>query len=497
MDARQRIAEFEAELAAKDAQLAAQEAQLAAKDARIRELEQQVEVLMEQVAKLTKQVETLTEKLGQNSRNSHLPPSSDPPGSAGKAKRGTKRAKSKRKRGGQPGHRGSWRELVPPEQVNEGVELYPEACENCWAPLPKEPEANPKRHQHIEVPPIRPYTTEYRRHAVRCSGCGHRTRAPYDAEVIPASPYGPRLMATIAMLTGIYHVSRRSAAKLLSDLLGVRISLGAVSAVEERVSRAVEPAVAEAWTRVEGAEVKHTDGTSWSQASKACALWTLATTAATVFKIIKNGTRATLEPLYGSLRGILVSDRAKALGFWAMERRQVCWAHLLRKFVSFSERAGPAGRYGRELLAYTGILFEYWHDYKAGKLDKATFRAWTAPLRIQVEYLLMRAANAKIDRLSGSCADMLAFKAALWTFIDHEGVEPTNNHAERELRAFVLWRRRSFGTQSDRGNLYAERLMTVGHTARKQNKDILAFLTACCEAHLAGEVPPSLFSAAA
>ena len=244
-------------------------------------------------------------------------------------------------------------------------------------------------------------------------------------------------MGMIALLTGVYHVSRRKTAKLLSDLVGVPISLGAISAVEARVSDAVKPAVDEAWTRVEGGAVKHTDGTSWLKAGTLLALWTIATTAATVFKIVTDGSRATLEPLYGALRGILVSDRAKALGFWAMERRQICWAHLLRKYVSFSERTGPSAAFGRDLLNYTGILFEYWHDYKAGKLDRATFRAWMGPVRAQVEDLLERAVASNVAGLAGSCADILAHKAALWTFVDRDDVEPTNNHAERELRAFV------------------------------------------------------------
>jgi transposase len=475
LDAQQRIAELEATLEAKDAQIVA---------------------LLAQVGALTRQVAELTQKLAQNSRNSHLPPSSDPPGSGGKAGHGGK-PKSQRRRGGQRGHRGTRRTLVPPEQVNEIVDLYPAECENCWKALPEIPDTNAKRYQVTEVPPILPHTTEVRRHAVACPCCGHKTRAAYDEDVIPASPFGPRLMSIIALLTGAYHVSRRKTATLLSDLVGVPISLGAISAVEARVADAVKPAVDEAWTRVEGASVKHTDGTSWLKAGTLLALWTIATAAATVFKIVTDGSRATLEPLYGALHGILVSDRAKALGFWAMDRRQICWAHLLRKAVSFSERDGPSATFGRDLLNYIGIMFEYWHDYKAGKLDRATFRAWMAPVRAQVEALLVRAAASNIDRLSGSCADILAHKAALWTFVDHDGVEPTNNHAERELRAFVLWRKRSFGTQSDRGNLFAERLMTVVHTARKQGQDVLGFLTGCCEASAAGTRAPSLFVAAA
>jgi transposase len=283
LDAQQRIAELEVVVAAKDAQIVV--------------LKEQVATLMATVAALTKQVAELTEKLAQNSRNSHLPPSSDPPGSAGKPGHGGK-PKSARRRGGQRGHRGTRRTLVPQEQVNEIVDLYPAECENCWKALPEIPDTHAKRYQVTEVPPILPHTTEVRRHAVACPCCGHKTRAAYDENVIPASPFGPRLMSIVALLTGAYHVSRRKTATLLSDLVGVPISLGAISAVEARVADAVKPAVDEAWTRVEGASVKHTDGTSWLKAGTLLALWTIATAAATVFKIVTDGSRATLEPLY-------------------------------------------------------------------------------------------------------------------------------------------------------------------------------------------------------
>jgi transposase len=483
----QQIADLEAQLRARDEQLRARDEELRARDDRIASLEQHV-------ATLAKQVADLSAKLGQNSSNSHRPPSSDSPDERRKRKDKSK-PKGNRKRGGQQGHGGAHRELLPPEKVNKVVDLYPPECESCWKPLPQVPDPAPKRYQQIEVPPIEPYTTEWRRHKVTCPHCGYKTRAAYDEETIPASPFGPRLMAIIALVTGIYHLSRRKASGLLTDVLGVRVSLGALSAVEARVSDAVQAAVDMAWERVGQAGVKHTDGTSWYQAGISMALWTIATTTATVFKIVADSAKDTLKPLYGTLHGILVSDRAKALNFWAMARRQICWAHLLRKFVSFSERDGPAGAFGTQLLEYTGVVFEYWHDYKAGKLDRETFARWMVPVRHQVEALLAQAVAADLAALSGSCADVLEHKAALWTFVDHDGVEPTNNHAEREIRAFVMWRKRCFGTQSARGNTFAENLMTVAHTARKQKKNVLAFLTECCEAQRDQAPTPSLFDA--
>jgi transposase len=262
------------------------------------------------------------------------------------------------------------------------------------------------------------------------------------------------------------------------------------------VSEAVAPAVDEAWAQVQQAAVKHADATSWLQSGALRSLWTIATTVATVFKIAINGSAEMVKPLFGACQGILVSDRGSVFSFWAMDRRQICWAHLLRKFISFSERDGPARQFGQDLLDYTVLIFQYWHDLRAGKIDRETFRAWMSPVRTQVEDCLRRAVAAGIEQLSGSCADVLAHQQALWTFVDREDVEPTNNHAERELRAFVLWRKRSFGAQSDRGNLFAERLMTVAHTARKQNKNVLAFLTACCRAERLRVPSPSLFAPA-
>ncbi|HHK41774.1 MAG TPA: IS66 family transposase [Planctomycetaceae bacterium] len=442
------------------------------------------------IAELERAVTELRELLGRNSKNSNKPPSSDPPGSS--AKRRILKPKGKRKRGGQKGHRGSRRELVPVDEVDRFVELYPAECESCWQPLPKTPDVFAKRYQQVELEPHAPVVTEYRRHAVVCA-CGYKTRATYDASVIPQRAFGPRLTSVVALLTGVYHLSRRQTVRLLQELLGVRMSLGSVSAIERRVSEAIKPQVDEVLMVARAAEVKHTDGTSWRRSAALWSLWTLATAAVTVFKIVANGKRDTLKGLLGNTSGILVSDRATALKFWPMERRQVCWAHLLRKFVSFSERDGPTGESGKELLDYATLLFTYWGKFRRGELSREALLTQMAPVRPLFEAALERAVAMKMRGLSGSCADLLQHRQALWTFLDNEDVEPTNNHAERELRSFVLWRRRSFGTQSEHGDRFAERIMTVAHTARKQGRDILTFLHACCT-HSRGHATPSLFA---
>jgi transposase len=221
-------------------------------------------------------------------------------------------------------------------------------------------------------------------------------------------------------------------------------------------------------------------------------LWTMASAAATVYQIFIDGCRDTIRPLFGPRIGILISDRATVFSFWSMSQRQICHAHLLRKFVAFSERDGTAGSIGRELLECTSLLFEYWHGFKDGLLTRQELQYWLRPVRRHIEQLLERGERSDIERFAGACADILAHRDALWTFVTHEGVEPTNNHGELELRDFVLWRKRSFGSQSERGERFAERMMTAVRTARKQGKDVLDFVVASITAHIDGTASPRL-----
>jgi transposase len=480
------IEELKAALAARDADLAARQADLAAREADLAVRDARIAILEAELA-------TLRELVGQNSSNSNKPPSSDPPGTGAKAPR-KKKAKGRR-RGGQRGHQGSHRALLPPEQMDAFEDHFPCACESCHAALPQVPDPGARRYQHTDLGRDGVFRTEHRRHRVKCRECGHKTWAKYE-DAIPRYPFGPGLMSAVVLLTGVYHLSRRKTACLLWELLGVRISVGAVSRIEKRMSEAVAPAVDEAWEHARDAGVKHADGTSWLRAGVMLSLWVVATAAVTVFKVLADGQGNTLRSkLFVKVCGILVSDRATALKFWVMHRRQICWAHLLRKFIGFSERDGPVASLGKELLDFTGVVFQYWSDFREGKFGRPQLRAFMAPVRLQFEELLERAVAKGEKGFSGSCADILEHREALWTFIDREGVEPTNNHAERELRGFVLWRKRSFGAQSERGDQFAERLMSVAHTARKQRRDVLAFLTDCADAWLRKAEAPSLLAA--
>ena len=500
-----RVAELEARVAqvAELEARVARVAELEARVARVAELEEEVAALREALAssvsknrELTAQLEVMLEKLRQDSSNSHKPPSSDGPGAAGrKGRRG--KSKSKRKRGGQKGHRGARREMFEPGEVDTVVDLFPLRCSGCGYALPETPDRAPSRHQMVDLDLGRRHVTEWRRHDVCCPRCGTYTQADYDPAVIPASPFGPRLCATVVLLTGVYHLSRRQTARLFREVFGVPISVGSVSNIEARMTPALKPAAEEAARHVDDAPVKYADATTWLRAGVTMSLWTIASAGASVFRIFVDGKRRTIELLFGKRTGILVSDRASVFNFWVMVMRQVCWAHILRKFVAFSQRAGPAGRIGRALVDCTVLMFEYWHAFKAGALTRDELQTWMRPVQRHMEALLERAACANIPRLSGSCANILEHREALWTFLTHEGVEPTNNHAEQELRRFVMWRKNSYGCQSERGLRFAERMMTVVHTLRKQGLNVLGFLVRTLRAQQNGAPVPSLFAAAA
>jgi transposase len=435
-------------------------------------------------------VADLQEQLNRHSGNSSKPPSSDSPSQREKNRQKRKRREKKRRRGGQPGHEGYCRQWIPDDEVEAIEEHYPSHCENCWQAVPKVACGMPTRFQVTELTGKGGVeVTEHRYHEVRCS-CGYVTKA--SMAEMPSSAFGPRLSCTVAMLTGVFHLSRRQTQQLLLDLFGITISLGSISNIEARMSRLLKASHEQAKSAADQAAIKHTDGTSWRRAGCPLQLWTVATTAVTVFTILADGSARTLRTLFSRIKGILISDRAKAINFWAMKRRQICWAHLLRKFISFSERDGPAGAIGEELVDYCEILFETYHVFIAGEISRRVFRERMAPLRLQVEALLAKAAAANIKRLSGSCQNIIDHKEALWNFVDRVNVPPTNNHAERELRAFVLWRKKSFGSQSERGDRFAERIMTVVHSLRKQRRSVLHYLAALWNADSFDEQPALL-----
>jgi transposase len=435
-------------------------------------------------------VEELRARLGQNSSNSNRPPSTDSPSDRQER---PKKLPSGRPHGAQPGHKPAKRELLPPEKVKRFHVLWPHRCHRCKRRLPHVRHGEPLRHQVLELPSIEPDVDEFQHQHVLCT-CGAVTCAALP-DGVPRGMLGPRLLALIGYMTGRLHVARRSVVEFLGDVLHTKLCLGTVSEAEEKVSEAIAAPVEEAFEHVAAAPVKHADATGWKQCGAARTLWTIATTMATVFAVTPDATLKGLRGLFKKIRGTLVSDRGSQFGFWAMEKRQICWAHLIRKFAAFSQRSGKVGEIGRNLLFLADMLMFCWHNARDGTTSRKELRRRVDKLSQYFEAWLEAGVRLDVRGFSGSCENLLAHREALWTFARQPGVEPTNNHAERELRAYVLWRKSSFGSQSERGDRYAERIMTVTHTLRKQRRNVLEYLTAACQAALRGTQPPSLLIA--
>src|SRR5438876_8173135 len=441
------------------------------------------------VAALVAMVQALQEQLHQTSRNSSRPPSSDPP-----LPQHPHRPRGQRQRGGQPGHPGSTRTLIPVEAVDEVVVIKPEQGAHCHAPLSGDA-PTPWRHQVIEIPPITPVVTAYQWHQLVCATCGATTRAPWPAGV-PSGTYGPRVQATVALCTGAYRLSKRTTQQVMDEVFGVPLSVGTISPLEQATTAAVAAPVEAARTYVHAQAVAHLDETSWRQGGKRAWLWVAVTSVVTVFLVrMSRGGQVARELLGERFSGILVTDRYSASNWYPVRWRQVCWAHLLRDFEAMRGRGGRSEEIGEALLAQAHQMFTWWHRVREGTLQRSTFRSYMTPLRREVERLLEAGSCCGVPKTAGPCRDILKRREALWTFVQIEGVEPTNNTAERSIRPGVLWRKGSFGTQSAEGSRFVESMMTVVATLKQQRRHVLEYLTAACEAALRGEAAPSLLPA--
>jgi transposase len=365
------------------------------------------------------------------------------------------------------------------EEVDHVVDLRPQRCRRCGRQLAGD-DPQPARHQVGEIPPAQAAVTEYRRHTLACQACGIKTEAQWGEEV-PAGRFGARLQATIAYLTGRLGLSHRDCVEAMNVLHGAKLSLGSVSALQRQVSVAVAAPVETAREFVRHQAVNHVDETGWREQSRLNWLWVNATEQVTVFHFAAKRDAATAREVIGRARtSIITTDRYLGYSWLATERRQVCWAHLKRDFQAISERSGESREIGEALLVQTKEVFRLWHQLRDGGLSRHKFQRLIAVVRPRVKELLDKGSECRSSKTRGTCRRIRTLEAALWTFARMRGVEPTNNFAERALRRAVLWRRKSFGTQSEAGSRFVERILSVVATLRQQGRDVMEYLTAAC-----------------
>jgi transposase len=468
------------------------------RDPRDRET-QEIERLREENERLRKRLEEQAKRIAdlerqlalkqQNSTITSKPPSSD--GLASRQRERGRRLKSRRNAGGQPGHPGHHRALVPVERVDAIVDLAPEACRHCARGLhARQTLGDPRRHQVTELPPIAAHITEYRCHRRQCPDCGTITLAPLPDE--HATQFGPQLTALIAYLTVVCRMPRLVVQRFLEGALQMPISLGSTQNAWEETSAAVAAPYAELEAALPHEPVINADETGHRTNGDKRWLWTFVAHTFVLYRIAASRGSDVLQRVLGeTFAGILGSDRLPAYLKYVVGQRQFCWAHVTRNLLSALDLATTpaAKRFCREALALDRRLFRLWHRFRAdpgvrgSPLTRAELIAKVLPIEKRLFALgerYLNAANADVRNLAHA---FFVHHPHFFTFVHEAGVAPTNNAAERALRTAVQWRKIMFGTRSEQGERAVERLLTVVQTCQLQHLNALAYLTVAIAAH--------------
>lgn len=466
-------------------------------------IKQVLKNLLEERKEIKQRIEELEEKLNKNSKNSSIPPSKNGFGvkadKEGKAKKKPLKLTVKREK--------AERKLYAVEECEIVQEEKPSNCSKCGYELKGE-DLQPHRHQIVELPVLKPQVTEYRLHKLECEHCGEKSRAKLPTGVSEKT-YGARLTALVGILSVQARQSHRQTQGLLREVFGIEISRGTINNIRQEVSEAIAAASEEAKEYVKQQPVVNSDETGFSQqnrdgnnpTAKKAWLWVLVTPMISVFLVTLSRGQEVAKQLIGeTFTGYLGSDRYGSYNWVKPELRQICWSHLLRDFQAMAERTGASQEIGSALLERSYRLFHWWHKVRDGTMSKELFVEAVELLRVGMRQELMSAAAIEIGfkdksplaKTVRTCRKLLKIDSALWTFVYQDGVEPTNNSAERALRPAVIWRNLSFGSQSQAGSEFVARMLTVNHSLKLQGRSVLDFLTQSCLAARLGMQFPSL-----
>jgi transposase len=484
------LADREKQIRRQAEQITEQKQQIADAEKQIADAEKQIADAEKQIADAEKQIADLERQLAlrkQNSTNSSKPPSSD--GLAGEPRERGRRKKSRRKAGGQPGHRGAHRHLVSAERVNEIRPILPEQCQHCGHSLPGQIEqvkttGEPQRHQVTELPPIQARIIEYQCHRVVCPECGQGTRAAVPQEA--TGHFGPHLTALIAYLTVVCRMPRRVVEALLGQVLGIDISLGSTQKCWEEASQAVAAPCQELEQQLKDEPVLNVDETGWRTNGNKRFLWAFVAARYVVYTVAATRGSQVLTRLLGAVfQGILCSDRFSAYLKYHSGRAQFCWAHLKRNLLGIVEytKSSAVERFCRDALAQHARLFRLWHKFRGGQIDRSQLLLRSIPIQKRIFALAERHLDSPHREVRNLATALFEHNDRLFTFLEHEGVEPTNNSVERALRTGVQWRKICFGNRSANGELATSRLLTVAETCDLQRLNILAYLAAAIVCH--------------
>lgn len=442
----------------------------------------QNKLLYQEVVALKQEIVGLKDKLNINSNNSSIPPSSD------LKKKKKEHKPTGKKRGGQPGREGKNRKLVDISSVNKVESILPQSRCECGGDVEVDYDS-PHRHQKFEIPKITPDITEYQMHAGRCKCCGIQYRASLP-DGVGYHMLGPRAMSFLGQMSSMYNITRKKAQKLFKEWFGIDISLGCLSESEGRISDYVE----DCYKDLEAALTKqaglNADETGHKESGKRYYGWIFTNENLTFLTIESSRGKKVLKDLFpDGYEGDITSDRYAAYNVFALEKRQVCWAHLLRDFTRFSNSADPfTAKVGIGLLHHANRMFKTYHQYKKSEISEEQFLREISDIKKRIGCFIYRGSEVfGLPQLNRFCKNLEKIQPALWHFAYSGGqIEPTNNLAERDLRGFVIWRKISFGSQSNRGSRFMERMISIRSTCAKQNIDFSEFLIDATKAFLLG-----------
>ena len=452
-------------------------------------MDEQIARLEKRVAEQDERIARLERQAKRSSRNSSQPPSQDPPGAP---KRGKDR--SGRKPGGQRGHEGKGRPLLPAWAVDELVEHWPTdcGCGHVFSDVDRVAVGEPARHQVEELPVMAVRVTEHRCQRVRCPGCGARRSGELPREVA-SSAFGPRLQAAIVTLSVRNRISRRDTVELCEQLFHSRISTGTVEAILTRVADALIEPCEDLLERVRGAGALNMDETGWRLRGAQRALWGAFTDRHAILRIEPDRHEDRAKDLLADSTAIVTSDRWWAYGHLPLRRRQVCWSHLQRDFAFHADGLGAERELGEHGLRVCEELFWTWEIYQHTG-DRSELKRRVRALRRELKPIVSEHAGKKARYRQGRrfARNILKVWPALWTFADHPSVQPTNNHAERALRGAVIYRKLSLGSQSTGGEQRTARLLSAHTTCRLQRRSLHAYLIDLLGTHARGDPAPLL-----
>jgi len=292
-----------------------------------------------------------------------------------------------------------------------------------------------------------------------------------------------------------FRQSKRRTALFLEDLLNQPCCPSLTVKMQSQVAAALEVPYAELKEALAKQPQVHMDESPTKEANRKAWLWTAVAPLFAVFAIFPSRAGVAVGKLLSEgYKGIVHCDRAKM--YWQAKRLQWCWAHLKRDIQALIDHPDrQVKRLGQDLMRQVKLLFGHWHDLRSQRISRRAFRRRMKPVRAKINALLLRGVYSGNDRLVGSCTEPYNHREWLWPFVDHEGIEPTNNTAERALRHAVIWRKLSFGTQSARGSRFVERMLTTIETCRLQKRSIFEYLTEAVTAQIARKKAPSLIPA--